>query len=218
MNARLLALTRAGLLRRFFLGTAFGGAKALYALSPKGADLVGVPLRGPRRRKEETFAADFVIGHQLTINEVYCTLKYGVLPQGVEFRKWESFFGPIIQGIQLIPDGYVELTTSAGLVAAFLEVDLGHEHGPIWKEKVTRYLQFALTSTKEAERFHRPFRVLVILPTERRLRWVRTAVAEKTEKIFWFASLESIRRDGLFAPVWFRPKGQDREPLIKELP
>src|SRR5882724_2210165 len=44
VNARLLALTRAGLLRRFFAGTTAGGAKALYALSAKGAQLIGVPL------------------------------------------------------------------------------------------------------------------------------------------------------------------------------
>ena len=31
-NARLLALTRAGLLRRFFQGTVAGGAKALYTM------------------------------------------------------------------------------------------------------------------------------------------------------------------------------------------
>ena len=49
-NTRLLQLFRAGLLRRFFLGSG-GGRKALYALSPKGAQLAGVPYRGPRRRQ-----------------------------------------------------------------------------------------------------------------------------------------------------------------------
>jgi len=51
VNTRLLRLTRAGLLRRFYLGTTAGGQKALYALSAKGAQLVNVPLRGPQRRK-----------------------------------------------------------------------------------------------------------------------------------------------------------------------
>src|SRR5436853_532384 len=72
INARLLALVRAGLLRRFFLGTNAGGTKALYALSVKGAQLVGVPARGPQRRKDEMLAADFFIQHQLTVNELYC--------------------------------------------------------------------------------------------------------------------------------------------------
>src|SRR5579863_3232566 len=52
-NDRLLGLTRAGLLRRFFLGTKAGGKKAIYALSPNGAKLVDVPLRRPRRKQNE---------------------------------------------------------------------------------------------------------------------------------------------------------------------
>ena len=48
-NTRLLALTRAGLLRRFFLGTTASGRKALYSLAKRGAELVQVPHRGLRR-------------------------------------------------------------------------------------------------------------------------------------------------------------------------
>lgn len=218
VNARLLALTRAGLLKRFFLGTTAGGKKALYALSAKGAKLVGLPLRGPQRRNDETLAADFYVEHQLTVNEVYCALKRGPLPQGIVFRRFESFFGPIMEGLRLIPDGYGELETPSGIMAVFLEIDLGHEHGPVWKEKVAKYLEFALKDTPDAKRFHRPFRVLVILPTERRLQSIQRVVAEKTDKIFWFANLEAIRRDGLFASVWRRPTGTERLPLIKETP
>ena len=87
-NARLLALTRAGLLRRFFLGS----RKSLYALSEKGAQLAEVPLRGPRRRQDETLVADFFIEHQLAINNVYCAVKCGVIPvEGVSFRRWLAF-------------------------------------------------------------------------------------------------------------------------------
>ncbi len=50
VNVRLLQLVRAGLLRRFFLGSGGAGRKALYALTPKAAQLVNVPLRGPRRK------------------------------------------------------------------------------------------------------------------------------------------------------------------------
>jgi hypothetical protein len=217
VNVRLLALVRAGFLRRFFLGTSAGGTKALYALSAKGAQLVGVPMRGPQRRKDEILAADFFIQHQLTINEQYCRMKYGSLPQGVSFKRWESFFAPIVPGLRLIPDGYLELQTSAGTLAAFLEVDLGHERGPVWKEKIENYLRFAVSAAPEGKSFHRPFRVLVIVPTERRLRSIRSTVAQKTEKIFWLVSLEAIRRDGIFAPIWLRPKSDSPEPLIKEL-
>jgi hypothetical protein len=63
-NTRLLQLVRAGLLRRFFLGSG-GGRKALYALSQKGAQLVDVSYRGPRRRQDEVLVADYYIAHQL---------------------------------------------------------------------------------------------------------------------------------------------------------
>jgi hypothetical protein len=217
-NHRLLGLTRTGLLRRFFLGTAGPGMKALYALSAQGARLVDVPLRGPQRRKDEMLAADFFVEHQLTVNEIYCALKFGVLPTGISFRQWRSFFASIANGLRLIPDGYAELETPAGLTALFLEVDLGHEHGPVWKKKVEHYLQFALMRTSEDKGFYRPFRVLVMAPSDRRVQSIRKLVARLTDKIFWFANLESIRADSLFASVWLRPRSTDRLPLIKEIP
>lgn len=217
VNARLLALVRAGLLRRFFLGTNAGGTKALYALSAKGAELVGVPRRGPQRRNDETLVADFFIQHQLTINELYCRVKYGILPAGISFEKYQSFSSPIVAGLRLIPDGYLQLRTPTGILAAFLEVDLGHERGPVWRQKVENYLAFAISEAPEGKQFHRPFRVLVIAPTRRRVLSIRTIVAQKTAKIFWLTSLEAIRGADFFAPIWFRPKGNSQEPLIQEL-
>jgi hypothetical protein len=215
VNTRLLRLTQAGLLRRFFLGTTAGGQKALYALSQKGAQLVDVPLRGPQRRKDEALAADYFIQHQLTVNEIYCQLKYGTIPiPQVAFQRWRSFFQPIAASLRLIPDGYLELQTPSGIVAAFLEVDLGHERGPVWMEKVENYLRLALAGRPEGDALHRPFRVLVLAPSDRRLISIRGVIAAKTEKIFWFASLEAIRREGLFAPIWLRPSGDTRHGLI----
>jgi len=40
-NTRLLALTRAGLLKRFYLATVNGGKKAVYSLTKKGSELAG---------------------------------------------------------------------------------------------------------------------------------------------------------------------------------
>src|SRR6201997_5378830 len=48
-NARLLQLTRAGLLRRFFVGSVAHGRKAVYTLSPKASELVGATLGGIKR-------------------------------------------------------------------------------------------------------------------------------------------------------------------------
>lgn len=213
-NARLLALTRAGLLRRFFLGSG-GGRKALYALSAKGAQCAGVPCRGPRRRQDEMLIADYFVQHQLSVNAIYCALKYGTIPvPQVAFHRWLAFYGPLAPGLSLIPDGYVEFTTPRETVAVFLEVDLGHEGLAVWKEKVRHYLQFALSGEYE-QQFGQPrFRVLVIVNSERRLHSIRATVAATTQKIFRFATLESVCGEQFFDAVWLRPVGEDVQPFF----
>lgn len=217
VNARLLALTRAGLLRRFFLGQG-AGRRGLYALSEKGARLIDVPLRGPRRRQNETLVADYFVGHQLEVNTIYCALKFGKMPaRNVTFRRWLAFHETVAPSLRLIPDGYVELETPPSVIAAFLEVDLGHESLAIWKEKTRQYLQLAVTG-EFAPRFGQPrFRVLVLANSARRLRSIRGTVATLTEKIFWFATLETARQD-FFASVWLRPAGDHLQPFIEQTP
>ena len=212
-NARLLALTRAGLLRRFFLSN----GKALYALSKKGAHLADVPFRGPHRRQDEVLVADFFIEHQLAINGVYCALKFGVIPvEGVTFRRWLTFHEPITENVRLIPDGYVELVTPRETLAAFLEVDLGHERGPVWKEKPKNYLQLAVSGEFERRFGLNRFRVLVLANSLRRMHSLRKTVGAITQKIFWFATLSAVREQGFFAPVWYRPTGDTPTYLIEE--
>ena len=216
-NARLLALTRNGLLRRFFLGTTAGGAKALYTLSEKGARLVDVPESGPRRPQDQAVVADFFIQHQLAINEVHCALKYGTgVPPGIAFKRWLGFPKQPVAGLRLIPDGYVELETPEGVVPSFLEVDLGHERRRVWEEKVRNYLDLAVSGKFEQEFRQSRFRVLVVAQSRRRLDSIREVVVRVTQKIFWFATLDAIRREGCFAPIWLRPKGDVFVPLIRE--
>lgn len=212
-NTRLLALTRAGLLRRFFLD----GGKSLYALSEKGAQRAGVPFRGPHRRADETLVADFFVEHQLAINDVYCALKCRVIPvAGVSFRRWLAFQESITKNIRLIPDGYVEFATSRETLGAFLEVDLGHERGPVWQEKARNYVQLALSGDFERRFGTNRFRVLVLAHSERRLRSLQKTVGAITQKIFWFATLGAVRDQGFFAPVWYRPTGETPTHLIEE--
>ena len=214
-NDRLLALTRAGTLRRFFLGTTGSGKKAVYGLSKKGAESVDVPNRGPRRKRDETLASDAFVQHQLAVNQAYCWLKYRHIPiDGTRFIRWLPFFAPPATGIALIPDGYFEIATNSDVMSSFLEVDLGNEGLNIWKAKVQAYLQIAMSGEFE-RRFHQPrFRVLVLTNSERRLQSIRKFVATITERLFWFATFESVHVSGLWSPVWFRPKGDTRYSLL----
>jgi len=215
VNTRLLALTRAGLLRRFFLGVTEGSRKAVYALSTKGAALVGVIPRGLRRPRNESLVADFSVLHQLAVNNFYCELRRP--NPGVSLSRWLSFHESLTQNLRLIPDGYFELGTPAGTITAFLEVDLGHERPMVWAGKVRNYVQLALSGDFERRFGRDQFRVLVVASSERRLLSIRKLVRISTQKIFWFATLESVRCEGIFAPVWLRPHGDARQSLFPHL-
>jgi hypothetical protein len=116
-NKRLLKLVRAGLLRRFFLGSG-GGRKALYSLSEKGALTADVPFRGLRRKQGAVVAMDFFVEHQLAVNEIYRAARFGKSPSPeIRFVHWMGFHAPLAPELRLIPDGYVELTTPAGIAA-----------------------------------------------------------------------------------------------------
>jgi Replication-relaxation len=215
VNARLLRLTQAGLLRRFFLGTNAGGQKAIYALSLAGAKLVNVPFRGPRRRNDEVIVADFFVAHQFAINEIYGDLKYRPIPIAeAKFEKWVSFYEPVGQGMRLIPDGYFELYTPQKMLCAFVEVDLGNEGLSVWKRKVESYVHYAISGAYEKQFGQHQFRVLVIAKTERRMRSLQAAILTLTDKIFWFSTLDSIAHAGFWSPVWLRARNGERQPLL----
>lgn len=217
INARLLALYRAGLIRRFFLGVG-ASSKAVYSLAPRGAYLVGVRCRGPRRKQNVLLAADFSVIHILAINDVYCNLRFNPSPvPGVHCVTWMGFTVPIAENPRLIPDGYAEFATATGIESAFFEVDLGTEELKVWKEKARSYVSFA-SSGQFAKKFNQArFRVLVLADSERRLKYIRAAVSEITQKIFWFATLDATRGPKFYGSVWLRPTGTDHQPLFEQL-
>ncbi len=219
VNARLLLLVEAGLLRRFFIGTTAGGAKALYSLTEKGARVAAVPHRAFRRKQDQALVGDFFVQHQLAVNEMYCDLKYGVPPMpAVTFKRWVTFQEPVSPGLRLIPDGYVEFLTPSETIAAFLEVDLGHERLKVWKEKARNYFQLALSGTFESRFGPKRFRVLVIAHSPGRMLSIRKVLAPVTEKIFWFSNFEAINREGIYQSIWLRPRDDQPHPIFRERP
>lgn len=216
-NRRLAQLARAGLLRRFFLGTG-GGRRAVYALSERGAWLANVPLRGLRRKQGTVLAADFFVEHQLAVNAVYCGFRFtNVPPHDIRFLRWVAFHAPLVPELRLIPDGYVEFLAPSGVAPLFLEVDLGNESLAVWREKTRQYLQLAMSGAFRRTFGHDRFRVLVAANSERRCESLRKTVAAITEKIFRFATLDDARAR-FFSPVWTRPLGKEMESLFEPRP
>ncbi len=96
----------------------------------------------------------------------------------------------------------------------FCEVDRGTESQKIWTKKVELYLRLATSGEFQRLFSNQRFRVLVVADSERRLLQIRQTVARQTVKIFWFSTLKTINRDGLFAAHWLRPAGDSRVSLL----
>ena len=213
-NVRLLKLTANGFLRRYFLGTLKGGSKALYTLSSKGALAAEVQNRPVIRPKEMLLVGDPFVNHQLAINDVHIAARFASseTSNAVRFR---SFPEPLTKAIPLIPDGYFEFETPLGVRAAVLEVDCGTETLKVWAKKTSLYLQLAISGTFKRLFQQEQFRVLVAVSSERRLQSIRKTIAKQTPKLFWLSTVEQIKREGFWSPVWLRPTGDQKLSLFE---
>lgn len=213
-NTRLLKLTRAGLLNRFFIGSVAAGRKAIYTLSKKGGILAGTEYRPISRSHGKTLVGDLYVDHQMRINDIYATVKFRPLPIGTRFVGWRVFHEALSQHSRLVPDGYFELQSPAGAPPMFLEVDLGHQSMRVWEQKTRAYFQLAV-SVDFTRLFRKPqFRVLVITTSPRRLHKIRATVARQTDKVFWLSDFSTINREGFWSACWLRPTGEQMLPLI----
>jgi hypothetical protein len=214
-NTRLLALARAGLLNRFFVGTFSGGKKSLYSLSRKGASRIGASGPVLQRRRDTVLVGDRFVDHQLKINSIYLPVTYRPIPApGLRCSGWLAPKEPLTVASGLIPDAYFELSTGTKTTSCFLEVDLGTENLSVWRRKIDAYLAYAVSGAFESQ-FHRSqFRVLVITDTERRQSSIRDLIAKSTEKIFWISSFDLIAHQSFWAAIWFRPVGTQAQPLL----
>ena len=214
-NTRLLMLTRGGLLRRFFVGSVAFGRKAVYTLSPKGADLVQAQFPGVQRPAGRLVVGDRFVEHQALVNEIYLAAKYRPAPDpSYRLLRWLSFGREVADGIQLKPDGYFEIQNDGQNRAMFLEVDRGTEPLETWQQKAGCYLQLALTGKFQQRFRQQTFRVLVVCISDRRLLHLRSTVLKQTDKIFWFTTFELIHSQGIWSPVWLRPSGDQRQALL----
>ena len=204
-NTRLLALTRAGFLRRAFIGN----RQAVYWLASTNR------TEASQRELSRREPTSLYLRHRLEINKVHLLLKYNTIPiTGWWFVRWQSFAKNLSPAIPLIPDGYFEIRSAAGVRASFLEVDLGTEALPVIHRKVQLYLQLA-ASGEFSTLFHQPqFRVLVVANSARRLASLRQTIAGLTDKIFWLTTLESINRERFWSAVWLRPTGEQIQSLL----
>ncbi|MEN6532649.1 MAG: replication-relaxation family protein [Bryobacteraceae bacterium] len=202
MNERLLKLTRAGFLKRVFIG----GNQAVYALAHRKNRSSNQPATGEPLL--------LFCRHQLEINAVYLALTYRPLPESVRYLRFRRFREILAPSVPLIPDAYFELEFRGAVRPMFLEVDLGTESLPVWQRKTREYLQLALSGEFPKLFSQTRFGVLVVTTTPRRLEHLRAEIARATQKIFYLTTPEAIHAEGLWAAVWWRPSGDQPQKLI----
>lgn len=204
-NTRLLALTRAGFLRRAFLGN----RQAVYWLASTSGQQASTR---ELTRREPT---SLYLRHRLEINKVHLLLKYSAIPvAGWWFIRWQDFTRNLAPAVPLIPDGYVEIGSAGGVRSCFIEVDLGTEALPVFQRKVQLYLQLAASGEFSNLFRHPQFRVLVLASSARRLASLRHTIAALTDKVFWLTTLESTNPDRFWSAVWHRPTGDQPQSLL----
>lgn len=210
-NTRLLALVRAKLLNRFFIGVGPGTQKAIYTVSQKGAAVASVPYRRFRRKNDALYSGDLFLEHQLLMNEIYLLLTKTGSPASVQ--NWKTFEKPLSGG-SVRPDAYFEIVITNAVRFVFLEVDKSTESKKTWRKKTASYLSFALSGAFEKQFNRSQFRVLVITTTQQQLRRIQSAVSEQTSKVFWLTTFSDIKTLGFFSAIWQRPNSQEKVQLL----
>lgn len=214
-NRRLLKLVRAGLLKRWFVGTASGGQRALYGLSTRGANLIGETSQGLIPWKQDALiTSSQFLAHQQAVNAVYIQAQSQALPPGVILKQWTRPRLPLSQSVPLVPDGYFEVSQAGTIHPIFLEADLGTETSRVWRRKVDLYLKLAIGGEFERLFHEKRFRVLILLPSSRRLDSIRTVIAKRTEKLFWLGTFDDVEQCGLWSPIWLRPVGATKVGIL----
>ena len=214
-NARLLALTEAGYLRRTFVGTIYGGRKAVYLLSKKGIATPETSAGEVSRSAGKSSYRELFLEHQIRVNDIYIWVKHTAIPQeNCRFHRWISFTGILTKAHLLIPDGYFEIAQDSAVKSWFLEVDQGTEALRIWQKKIDAYLRFAVSGEFGKLFGQSQFKVLVIAPSDRRGESIRQIAAKSTDKIFRFASFQTINREGFWSSIWQKPREDQRESLL----
>jgi hypothetical protein len=228
LNIRLRKLYDHKYLSRLFVPTVRGSAKAVYYLGPKGMNIVAAELgQDPhdlkKKRQAITGLKELFLAHALELNNIRIAFSQAVVQDPeMKFERWINDYdcaqnfhdGHSGKQKRFRPDGYFRLTSGNKLYSFFLEFDRSTMTGKRFQKKVETYLEFARLDYYRQRFGVKYFRVLVITPNTERQENLKKAVEEITNRIFWFATRDKIRRETVFKPIWKRAGHEGRFRLI----
>jgi len=201
VNVRLAKLRGAGLVIRYFTSTDTGSRRSIYALSKQGSTEVDMPPVPMTWKPDSIIIGNAFAAHQLTLVDLYIAALRSELT-------WNTPTAPLSPSIRLIPDVVVKIPNAS----FFLELDLGTEALSVFARKASYYITLAVSGEFKSVIPHQRFSVLVAASDESRLRALRRTIAKQTQKLFWFATVETIKRQGFWSACWQRPTGDDLSP------
>jgi hypothetical protein len=222
---RLLFLYRARVLDRFYPPRPFahGKPQAHWLLDEAGAHIAAACLGMDRRqlpwRKRENWGTHPQLAHRLEINTFLTDLISATLPHpALGVAEWSgsgSVKDQMPDGVALVPDAGILVSTPAGLVACLLEWDRGTESGSVLEHKLRLY-------SKAAGRSGWRCCVLFVVPGARRARTLEEAMSRAgssspygEEWPVFVATVPELREFGPLGPIW-QPLGEHRMPLRLE--
>lgn len=195
VNVRLAKLRDAGLVVRFYTATGTGSRRSIYALSKRGAEEIQTAYRPLKWRSDSIILGNAFAAHQLALVDLYI-----VAAQNGEIV-WRTPTLPLSKSLPIIPDAII--TNSAH--SFFVELDLGTESLSVFSRKAASYIRLAMSGEFHSLIPHPRFSVLVVASDETRLQALRRTIAKQTSKLFWFATVETIKGQGFWSTSWLRP-------------
>jgi len=199
VNVRLSKLRKAGLIYRYYTATSTGGRRSVYSLSKRGALEVHAPSAPLKWRRDSFVLGNAFVAHQLGLNDLIIAAS----GEGIRWQRPSSILSPTIR---LIPDAYI----ADGERSFFVELDLGSESLSVWTEKTSAYVKLAVTGEFRNVIPHSQFAVMVVADDDSRLETLRRHISKQTQKLFWFSTLDTIKRQGFWSASWLRATGEIR--------
>jgi len=116
------------------------------------------------------------------------------------------------------PDGFFRLTIGGGVVAVFVEIDLGTESiQRRFKHKISTYRTYAKSGQFLSKFGQKRFRIMTVTTSERRIANLGLVAAEfNASEVFWFTTRDQLLATGDFlsASIWQRPPSKAFEPFL----
>ena len=221
---RLLFLYRQRVLDRFYPPRPFalGKPQAHWLLDEAGAHIAAACLGMDRRalpwRQRDNWSTHPQLAHQLEVNTFVTDLIAATLPHpALGVAEWwgsGSAKEQMPDGVALMPDAGILVSTPTGLLAGLMEWDRGTESGSVLEHKLRMY-------SKASGRSGWRSCVLFVVPGTRRARTLEDAMSRVGSSQYgeewpvFVATVPELREFGPLGPIW-QPLGEHRMPLRLE--